>query len=172
MKIGQKLRKARSLYDMPQKLLGELVGLPRDRISAYEAGTRNPKEKQLEEFAKALSMPVEYFTDHKIETIEDAFMVLFELEEMYGLSIDLVKTIDSSDDSPEYTFALTTKNRIFSMYMEKWYEKKQELLLGEINQTDYEKWCARLRMSMEEDSQDDLHRRMIKQIEKDKKEKK
>ena len=50
-------------------------------------------------------------------------------------------------------------------------EKKQELLLGEINQTDYEKWCARLRMSMEEDSQDDLHRRMIKQIEKDKKNK-
>lgn len=33
---------------------------------------------------------------------------------------------------------------------------------------DMEKWCARLRLSIEEDSQDDLHRRMVKQIEKDK----
>lgn len=171
MKTGKKIRKARSFYDMAQKELGELVGLSFDRISSYESGARNPKEKQLEEFSKALSIPMEYFTDHKIESVEDAFMIFFELEELYGLSIDLVKTSDSTDDSPQLTYALTTKNPVFSLYFEKWYEKKQELLSGEISKTDYDKWCARLKKSVEEDMQDDLHRRMIKQMEKDKKSK-
>ena len=107
MKTGKKIRKARSFYDMAQKELGELVGLSFDRISSYESGARNPKEKQLEEFSKALSIPMEYFTDHKIESVEDAFMIFFELEELYGLSIDLVKTSDSTDDSPQLTYALS-----------------------------------------------------------------
>ena len=141
-------------------------------MSAYESGARNPKENQLLEFSKALSIPIEYFTDHKIESVEDAFMVLFELEEMFGLSVDLVKTSDSTDDNPKYTYALTTKDTTFSMYFEKWYNKKQELITGEITQPEYEKWCARLKKSVEEDMQEDLHRRMIHQIEKDKKKKK
>ncbi len=172
MKTGKKIKKARSFYDMSQKLLGDLVGLPRDRVGAYEAGTRNPKDKQIEEFAKALSVPVEYFTDHNIESVEDAFMVLFELEETYGLSVDLVQTTDSTADNPKFTYALSTHDPLFNTYLEKWHDKKKQLLSGEITQIEYDRWCARLRLSVEEDKQDDLHRKMIRQIEKDKKDKK
>ncbi len=172
MKTGQRIRKARSFYDMPQKLLAELVNLPKERVSAYEAGTRNPKEKQLEEFAKALSLPMDYFTDHHIESIEDAFMVLFELEETYGLSVELVKTATSTDESPKYTLALTSNNQVFSMYLKRWYDKKQQLLSGEITQVQYDRWCARLKLSIQEDDENDLHRQMIRQIEKDKIDKK
>lgn len=171
MQTGKKIKKARELREMSQSLLGDLVGLDVGRVRTYEACIRTPKEAQLKAFADSLSIPIEYFTDHKIESVEDAFMILFELEEMYGLSVDLLKTIDSTDDSPQFTIALTSKNPLFSMYLEKWYEKKQEFISGEITQTEYEKWCARLKKSVEEDKQNDLHRRMIKQIEKDKKNK-
>ena len=99
-------------------------------------------------------------------------MVFFELEETYGLSVDLVKTIDSTDENPKYTYALTTHDTLFNVYLEKWYEKKNQLLSGEISQLEYDRWCARLRLSVEEDKQNDIHRQMIRQIEKDKRDKK
>ena len=57
------------------------------------------------------------------------------------------------------------------MYLMKWHDKREELLNGAITKGEYDIWCARLKRSVEEDMQDDLHRKMIKQIEKDKKNK-
>ena len=170
MKTGKKIKKARILKDMSQPLLAELVGLAPDRVRAYEACTRNPKESQLKEFADSLNIPIEYFTDHRIDSLEDAFMILIELEEKFGLSIDAITTKDSSGND-KVVFALSSNDLPFNLYMEKWYFKKQQLLNGDITQSDYELWCARLKKSVEEDMQDDLQRKMIRQIEKDKKEK-
>lgn len=46
---------------------------------------------------------------------------------------------------------------------------KKQLLNGEITQNEYDLWCARLKKSVEEDMQSDFHRKMIRQMEKDKK---
>lgn len=171
MQIGKKIKKARELRDMSQTLLGDLVGLDAGRVRTYEACIRNPKESQLKAFADSLSIPEEYFTDHKINSLEDAFMILFELEEMFGLSVQALPTTNSNGEE-KVVFALTTDNLPFNLYLEKWYLKKQQLLQGEINKNQYDIWCARLKKSVQEDMQNDLHRRMIRQIEKDKKEKK
>lgn len=53
----------------------------------------------------------------------------------------------------------------------KWHDKREDLLNGAITKDEYVIWCARLKRSVEEDMQDDLHKKMIKQIEKDKKNK-
>ena len=98
-------------------------------------------------------------------------MILFELEEMFGLSVQALPTTNSNGEE-KVVFALTTDNLPFNLYLEKWYLKKQQLLQGEINKNQYDIWCARLKKSVQEDMQNDLHRRMIRQIEKDKKEKK
>lgn len=171
MTTGSKIKNARRLRDnMTQALLGKLSGMSGERIRSYEAGNRTPKEAQIKAIADSLSIPMEYFTDHNIQSLEDAFMVLFELEKIFGLSISTLEAKDENGNT-KTVYGLTTDDFGFNMYLIKWYEKKQQLLNGEITPDEYELWCARLKKSVEEDMQDDLHRRMIRQMEKDKKEK-
>lgn len=170
MDTGLKIKKARKLRNMTQAFLGELSGMSGERIRSYEAGNRTPKDAQIKSISDSLSIPPEYFTNHNIQTIEDAFMVLFELEELFGLSVTTLETKDSSGNS-KTVYGLTSNDFAFNMYLMKWHDKREEFLNGAITKDEYDIWCARLKRSVEEDMQDDLHRKMIKQIEKDKKNK-
>ena len=156
MKVGTKIKTARKLRDISQTELGFLVGLHVDRVRAYEANMRNPKDTQLQVFADSLGIPIDYFRDHKIESTTDIMQILFELENMIGLSVT----------PTEYgTYALSTTDVSFNLYLERWYAKKMELKNGKCTKEEYDLWCARFPQSISED----LHERMMMQIENDKK---
>ena len=58
MTVGQKIRFFRDLRGYTQAELGEMVGLPGDRIRQYETNVRTPKPDKLREIADALDVDV------------------------------------------------------------------------------------------------------------------
>ena len=87
MTVGEKIKRIRQVKGLTQVQLADLVSLPVGRIKQYETNVRNPKPAQLEEFAAALGVTVEYLTNHNIDTYNDVKHTLLELEDTFGLKI-------------------------------------------------------------------------------------
>ena len=60
MKVGKKIKLARTLKELTQKELSHLVNLSYDRVRQYESDVRTPRENQLKVFSDALGFPL-YF---------------------------------------------------------------------------------------------------------------
>lgn len=154
MNTGQKIKTARKLRNISSNELAFLSNLAPDRIRAYEAGSRTPKEGQLQVFADNLGIPIDFFKDHKIDNDTDIFQILFELEDKNGLSVE-------KNGSSNYV--LSTKDCFFNMALEKWYLKKQAYLNGECTKEEYDLWRARFPISVADDDTDYIHKTMIQE---------
>ncbi len=64
--FARKLKDARSAKELNQEELGELVGVSRRSINAYEKGAAIPRKKTIRALAKALGVSVEYLTNDGI----------------------------------------------------------------------------------------------------------
>ena len=62
MNYSKAIRIARSLADMPQRVLAERVDLDPSLISMLESGKRRPSLDTLEKISKALGVPFHLFT--------------------------------------------------------------------------------------------------------------
>ncbi|WP_374371627.1 helix-turn-helix domain-containing protein [Dongia sp.] len=60
--IPSKLRDARKVARLSQGELGELVGVTRQSVSAYERGDKTPEPATFQRIANALNQPTAYFT--------------------------------------------------------------------------------------------------------------
>ena len=83
MTVGQKIRFFRDLRGYTQAELGEMVGLPGDRIRQYETNVRTPKLDKLREIADALDVDVAAISYVDIGDDEHIMQIIFELEDQY-----------------------------------------------------------------------------------------
>jgi transcriptional regulator with XRE-family HTH domain len=59
--VGKRLRQRRALLGMSQTALGKAVGLTFQQVQKYERGGNRLGASRLFEFARVLSVPVDYF---------------------------------------------------------------------------------------------------------------
>lgn len=92
--IGKKIAKYRTLKNMTQAELGEIVGLSSTAISNYETGYSSPRVDMLMEIAEALEMSV--------ENILDKPLLYNEILDQHGYSFNsLPYFINCNINSPE-----------------------------------------------------------------------
>ena len=60
--VGARIKERRILNALTQEDLGELTGLSGESISRLEAGKHSPRPSTLRKLARALDVPVQYFT--------------------------------------------------------------------------------------------------------------
>ena len=150
MTTGQKIKKLRQSRNLSQKELGIMSGLSEPAIRNYELGNRTPSAQQLEKIASALNVSVYAISDPEIYDYVGVLHTLFELEETYGLTATKV------DGVLCLKFDGTTKNGTLPKMLALWYEKKEQLVAGEITQEEYESWCQRYPLSHAEESNKSL----------------
>lgn len=153
MTIGEKIKKARKLLHLTQAQLGHLTNQHGDRIRSYETGVRTPKDTYLTAIVNATGFPAEYFSDHKLESYTDYFQVLFELENMLGL------TVEPTENGK---FILTCNDVTFESYLRNWYQKKMDLKTGKCTKEEYDIWCARFPISVADDMHAEIRDMMKK----------
>lgn len=131
MKVGKKIKLARTLKELTQKELSHLVNLSYDRVRQYESDVRTPRENQLKVFSDALGFPLYFFTDHKMDNYNDIYQILFELESEYGAAIR--KTEFGH-------YVLEFDDTHLDNMLKIWYSKQQEKEMGKISEENYELW--------------------------------
>lgn len=142
MKVGKKIKLARTLKELTQKELSHLVNLSYDRVRQYESDVRTPRENQLKVFSDALGFPLYFFTDHKMDDYNDIYQILFELESEYGVAIR--KTEFGH-------YVLEFDDTHLDNMLKIWYSKQQEKELGKISEENYELWKGTYPLSHADD---------------------
>lgn len=153
MTSGQKIKELRQARNLSQKELGIMSGLSEPAIRNYELGNRTPSPQQLEKIAAALNVSVYAISDPEIEDYNGVLHTLFQLEEIYGLSITKV------DGVVCLKLDGSTKNGTLAQMLPLWCEKKEQLSRGEITQEEYVSWCKRYPLSHAEECQKSLRAR-------------
>jgi transcriptional regulator with XRE-family HTH domain len=141
MTVGQKIRFFRDLRGYTQAELGEMVGLPGDRIRQYETNVRTPKPDKLREIAEALDVDVTAISYVDIGTEEDIMQIVFELEDRYRVHMQKFdgKAVLVFDD-------VDRDNSVINTYLNFWYDKRQAFALGNGNEErarEYVSWRGR-----------------------------
>ncbi len=150
MTAGQKIKELRQARNLSQKELGIMSGLSEPAIRNYELGNRTPSKQQLEKIAAALNVSTYAISEPEIEDYNGVLHTLFQLEEMYGLSVTKIDGVvclklDGSN-----------KNGTLAKMLPLWCEKKEQLSRGEITQKEYDTWCKRYPLSHAEESHNSL----------------
>ena len=101
MKIGDRIRKYRKIRKATQLDLGYHVKLSDLRIGQYETGKRNPKENVINSIAQALDIEPTALKNNDIDSINGLLHILFELEDVYGLTI---KETESNSENPSSNY--------------------------------------------------------------------
>lgn len=129
MTVGQKIRFFRDLRGYTQAELGEMVGLPGDRIRQYETNVRTPKPDKLREIADALDVDVAAISYVDIGFEEDIMQIIFELEDRYMVHMQKI------DGKPVLVFEnLDEDSSVINTYLNFWYDKRQAFALGNGNE--------------------------------------
>lgn len=85
-KIGGQIKKARIEAHLTQGQLGKKIGVTWEMISRYENGKSSPR-KNLEEIAKVLKRPIQYFFGVEEAPIGDEIKKLYELLQKRGAEL-------------------------------------------------------------------------------------
>ncbi len=142
MTVGEKIRKARQLREMKQGELALAVPIALSRVHQYESNIRHPKESQLEEFASALGVPVEFLHDHTLDTCRDVEHALLELESTFRLEI--------SEENGK--IILDFKDEELHDFLHKWAKAKMGSNIDSESKKNYELWKADYPLSHAEES--------------------
>lgn len=136
MSVGHNIRSIRTLRGMTQKELGLKAGFSATtadvRIRQYESEKMVPKEDKLNDIAKALDVDVCAFTDHNITSDSDIMHIFFELENYYGLKIDL----DDSGKPILYFDENHQLSRFTNANLDNWYRTRLQFAANE-DDSDY-----------------------------------
>lgn len=150
MTIGEKIKIARLMRKITQKELALLIDLPDVRIRQYETNIRTPKEKQLQEIAGALGVPIEFFKNHSIDSILDIMHVLFELDNNIGINIS------SNNDSIHPSFSISFNNTSLNNYIGEWKKIKDRVKNSSELEDYYKEWIITFPNKFIDESHDKL----------------
>ena len=81
MTTGGKIQRIRQHRKMTQKELGDVIGLPANRVAQYEMGYRVPKKPLLEQMAQALQVSPLALQEPNTGNISDIMETLFWMDE-------------------------------------------------------------------------------------------
>ena len=139
MAIGERIRFFRNLRGMTQKSLGMSIGFVEKtadiRMAQYESGTRNPKEKLINELANVLNVSPKALDVPEIDSYIGLMHTLFALEDLYGFKIN---NIDG-----EICLTLDKANSSYvsmSGMLNTWYKEADKFKRGEISKEEYDEW--------------------------------
>ena len=94
MKIGDRIKRIRTMRGMTQKELGLAVGFPAQsadvRIAQYENGVRNPKEDMIRQLAEALHVHPSAISNQNANAYINLMYNLFDMENTFGIHIDQI----------------------------------------------------------------------------------
>ena len=94
MKIGDRIKRIRTMRGMTQKELGLAVGFPARsadvRIAQYENGVRNPKEDMIRQLAEALHVHPSAISNQNANAYINLMYNLFDMENTFGIHIDQI----------------------------------------------------------------------------------
>ncbi len=139
MAINERIKFIRNLRGQTQKWLGMAIGFPEKtadiRVAQYETGARTPKEKMVNEIARALDVRPEALSVPDIDSYDGLIHTLFALEDLYGFKIDksdaqLSITLDQNSSSYHTLTPLLSA----------WHEQAEKLKNGKITQEEYNNW--------------------------------
>jgi transcriptional regulator with XRE-family HTH domain len=71
MKFNEKLKRLREERDMNQVEFAALLGTTKQAISRYEKGNTTPRITVVAHYAEVLQVPLDYFVNDDIESVED-----------------------------------------------------------------------------------------------------
>lgn len=133
--IGRRIKRMRQMRKMTQKELGIAVGFKPDsaeiRISQYESDTRTPKAELTRSLASALAVSSQIIGKYDVATPEGLLCTLFELEELYGLSL--------VEREGRIYFGFISQTGADQL-IKKWYGKKRALFRGMVTRDEYNDW--------------------------------
>lgn len=148
MTVGDKIKKARQIHGWTQNELAQVMSLPVSRIQQYEANIRNPKPSQLEEFAKALGVSIEYLKDHSLISYNDVKHALLELEDTFKMTI-------TNDNGKCF---LQFDDRELTDFFKQWNAKKEGSNQSSQTLKEYEKWKITYPEEYLDESAEKLHK--------------
>ena len=85
----EKIKEARCVLGLSQGELGELAGVSKRSIAAYEMGEKFPRDKTIYQLAKALHVSIRYLKDDECENPTEDIekdIVIAEASEQYGMN--------------------------------------------------------------------------------------
>lgn len=133
--IGRRIKRMRLMRKMNQKELGKAVGFKPEcaevRISQYESGSGVPKAELANSIARALNVSPAIIGKYDNTTPEGLLCTLFELEEIYGLSL--------FEREGRIYFGFINQTDA-DQPIKKWYGKKKALYRGMITRDEYNDW--------------------------------
>ena len=133
--IGRRIKRMCQMRKRTQKELGVAVGFKPEsaeiRISQYESNTRTPKAELARSMALALGVSYQIIGKYDIATPEGLLCTLFELEELYGLSL--------FEREGRIYFGFINQTGADQL-IKKWYGKKKALFRGMITRDEYNDW--------------------------------
>ena len=88
--IGLRIKQFRILEGYTQKQLAEKCELSESAIRNYELGIRTPDEETLHKIADALLINYYVLSNSGIDSEMEAIHILFDMEELYGLTPEIV----------------------------------------------------------------------------------
>ena len=95
MSLGTKLKYIRNFRGMTLQELGLALGFPENqahsRIAQYESEYKTPRMDVILKLATALDVNPDYFIAHEESTLTGFMRILFEIERLYGLDIEITE---------------------------------------------------------------------------------
>lgn len=144
MAVGDRIKRVRQFRKMTMRELGMAVGFSENtadvRIAQYENNSREPKEELLKKIAEALDVNWQSLRNPADYTDEDLLFAFFDWEEQRA-GVNLQRILDESDPAcSEERVAVTFGYSLLNRYMTEWFERKQQVLRGEITWDEYREW--------------------------------
>lgn len=145
--IGQRVRKARKDKGYNQTELANVLGKSIRTIQKYENGEIEISLSMINELAKVLDTTTTYLLGYKAETVKpeittfaDVAAMLFELEKITGLKLDIDVKRPPRNDNWECSLkfdgkAKTDFNADMCLFLEDWADAKEDC-----SQEAYEEW--------------------------------
>lgn len=135
--IGAKIREIRKRRGISSAELAEKCHVTGASIRNYENDTRTPSDSTLETIAGALEVHPSSLSDRKIESIADVMQILFEIERT-GYIVPEDFPVDS--DHSRTSSGTRAINEYLNEAIQKWKEKHDQWIRGEITDDDYWDW--------------------------------
>lgn len=136
--IGRRIKRMRKMRGMSQRELGLAAGFnPANadvRITQYETDARTPKEDISYSIASALKVSAAVIGQYDVATGKGLLCTLYELEELYGLSI-----IEHNDRIYFGFINQTAADKAIA----KWHKKRSALFRGKLSRDEYNDWKYR-----------------------------
>lgn len=140
MAIGERIKFFRTRAGMTMNYFGQKLGFPARgadvRIAQYENDSRKPKEELMKSMARVLGVRPEALNVPDIDTEFGLIHTLFAIEDIYGLTIDMMDNIlclHKDANAPEASFDIEG-----DMY--NWYIMRDKLAHGRITKEQYDEW--------------------------------